>query len=46
MKMGGTTMKARYSMKILSPSSYTMAYEVSQDGAKWNMVMDGKAIKK
>lgn len=46
MKMGGMTMKGRYSMKILSPTSYTMAYEISQDGAKWNTVMDGKATKK
>jgi hypothetical protein len=46
MKMGAMTMKSRYSMKILSPTSYTMAYEVSQDGAKWTLVMDGKATKK
>jgi hypothetical protein len=46
MKAGGMTMKARYSMKILSPTSYTMAYEVSQDGTKWMLVMDGKATKK
>lgn len=32
MKMGSTTMKGKYSEKILSPVSYTMAYEVSQDG--------------
>ena len=46
MKMGAKTMKARYSMKILSPTSYTMAYEISQDGTKWMTVMDGKAAKK
>jgi hypothetical protein len=30
----------------LSPTSYTMAYEISQDGTKWMTVMDGKATKK
>ena len=46
MKTGGTTMKGRYGVKILSPTSYSMAYEISQDGAKWVLVMDGKATKK
>jgi len=46
MKMAGTTMKGRYSMKVLSPTSYSMAYEISQDGTKWILVMDGKATKK
>jgi hypothetical protein len=45
-KMGGMTMKGKYTMKVLSPTSYTMAYEISQDGAKWTTVMDGKATKK
>lgn len=46
MKMGGMTMKGKYTMKILSPTSYNFAYEVSQDGTKWTLVMDGKATKK
>ena len=45
-KMGGQTYKSRYSMKILSPTSYTMKYEMSQDGTNWNTVMEGKATKK
>jgi hypothetical protein len=45
MKMGPQTMKARYSMKIVSPTSYTFKYEVSPDGTNWTMVMDGKATK-
>jgi len=45
-KMGGMTMKGKYTMKVLSPTSYTMAYEISQDGTKWMTVMDGKATKK
>ncbi|HEY4903001.1 MAG TPA: DUF1579 family protein [Candidatus Sulfotelmatobacter sp.] len=46
MKMGAITMKGKYTMKILSPTSYNFAYEVSQDGTKWTPVMDGKATKK
>ena len=45
-KMGGMTMKGKYTMKVLSPTSYTMSYEMSQDGTKWTTVMDGKATKK
>ena len=45
MKMGPQTMKARYTMKILSPTSYTFKFEVSPDGTKWDTVMDGKATK-
>jgi hypothetical protein len=45
-KMGGTMMKGRFTMKLLSPTSYTFTYEMSQDGTKWSTVMDGKATKK
>lgn len=45
-KMGDKMMKGRFMMKITSPTTYTFAYEVSQDGAKWTNVMDGKATKK
>ena len=45
-KMGGLTFKARYTMKIMSPTSYTMKYEMSQDGTNWTTVMEGKATKK
>jgi hypothetical protein len=44
-KMGGVTMKGRFIMKIISPTSYNFSYEMSQDGTKWAMVMDGKATK-
>ncbi len=44
-KMGGMTMKGRYSMKILSPTSYTFKFEMSQDGTTWATVMDGKVTK-
>jgi len=45
-KMGGMTMKGRFVMKITSPTSYTFVYDMSQDGAKWTTMMDGKATKK
>jgi uncharacterized protein DUF1579 len=45
-KMGGTIMKGRFTMKLLSATSYTFTFEMSQDGTKWTTVMDGKATKK
>jgi hypothetical protein len=45
-KMGGMTMKGRFTMKITSPTSYTFGYDMSEDGTKWTSVMDGKASKK
>lgn len=44
--MGGQTFKGRYTMKVLSPTAYSFKYEVSQDGANWTTVMDGKSTKK
>jgi hypothetical protein len=44
-KMGGQTMKGRFTMKILSPTAYDFTFEMSQDGTKWTNVMDGKATK-
>ena len=44
-KMGGQTMKGRFTMKILSPTSYSFKYELSSDGAQWTTVMDGKTTK-
>lgn len=44
--MNGMTMKGRYTMKVLSPTSYTMKYELSQDGTNWMTAMEGKATKK
>jgi Protein of unknown function (DUF1579) len=45
-KMGGMTMKGRFTMKIISSTSYTFMFEMSQDGTKWSTAMDGKATKK
>ena len=44
--MGGQTIKGRYTMKILSPTSYTYKYEMSKDGTNWTTVMEGKSTKK
>jgi hypothetical protein len=38
--------KGRFTMKVVSPTSYNFTFEMSQDGAKWSTVMDGKATKK
>lgn len=45
-KMGGMTMKGRFTMKNISAKSYGFTYEISQDGTKWTGMMDGKATKK
>jgi len=45
-KMGGQSMKGRYTMKVLSPTSYTMKYEISKDGTSWMTAMEGIATKK
>jgi hypothetical protein len=45
-KMGGATMKGRFTMKMTSATSYNFAYDMSQDGTKWSTVMEGKASKK
>ena len=44
-KMGGMMMKGRFTMKITSPTTYNFSYEISEDGTKWTLVMDGKATK-
>jgi hypothetical protein len=44
-KMGDKIMKGRFTMKIVSPTSYNFTYEMSDDGSKWTNLMDGKATK-
>ena len=44
--MGGMAMKGRFTMKVLSPTSYNMKFELSQDGTNWTTAMEGKATKK
>jgi Protein of unknown function (DUF1579) len=45
-KMGDMTMKGRFIIKVTSASSYNFSFDMSQDGTKWNAMMDGKASKK
>jgi hypothetical protein len=45
-KMGGMSMKGRFTMKMTSSTAYNFMFEMSQDGTKWMNVMDGKATKK
>ena len=42
----GMSFKGRFTMKVLSPTSYTMKFELSQDGTNWMTGMEGKATKK
>jgi Protein of unknown function (DUF1579) len=44
-KMGGAMTKGRFTMKMTSATSYDFMFEMSQDGAKWTNIMDGKATK-
>jgi hypothetical protein len=44
-KMGGKPMKSRYTMKQLSPTSYTFKWEMQDDKGAWATLMDGKATK-
>lgn len=43
---GGMTFKGRMTMKVLSPTAYTMKFEISPDGSTWSTAMEGKATKK
>lgn len=38
--------KQKMILKVLTPSSYTMKFEVSPDGTNWMTFMEGKATKK
>jgi hypothetical protein len=44
-KMGGKSMKVRFTIKELSPTAYTTKFEMSMDGGAWSTVMEGKAHK-
>ena len=44
-KMGGKVFHGRYSIAVSSPDAYTFKYETSEDGQKWNLMMDGKTTK-
>ena len=44
-KMGSMLMKGRFMMKFTSATAYDFSFEMSQDGTKWTLAMDGKAAK-
>jgi hypothetical protein len=43
---GGQEVKQKMTIKVLTPASYSMKFELSMDGTNWMMFMDGKATKK
>ncbi len=43
---GGQEIKQRMTIKILSPTSHTIKFEISMDGTTWTTFMEGKATKK
>jgi hypothetical protein len=45
-KMGSMTMKGRFTIKMTSTTAYNFTFDMSQDGTKWDTVMEGKASKK
>jgi len=42
---GGQQVHQRMTMKVLSPGSYSMKFEVSEDSRNWSLFMEGKATK-
>ena len=43
---GGQEIKQKMTIKVLTPASYSMKFELSMDGTSWMTFMDGKATKK
>jgi len=44
-KMGGKPMQGRFTVKVLSPTSYSMKFEIAPEGGNWATIMEGKSIK-
>jgi len=42
----GQDIKQKLTIKTLTPTSYTIKFEISMDGTNWMTFMDGKATKK
>lgn len=45
-KMNGQTMNGRFTIKQLTPTSYSFKFEMSPPGGEFATGMDGKATKK
>jgi hypothetical protein len=43
--MGGKKVKGRFTLKEVSPTSYTFTFDTSTDSGAWTKVMEGKATK-
>jgi hypothetical protein len=43
---GGQEIKQKMTMKVLSPASYSLKFEISIDGTNWTTFMDAKVTKK
>ncbi len=43
---GGQEIKQKMTIKMLTPTSYTLKFEISMDGTNWMTFMDAKATKK
>ena len=43
---GAQTVHQRMIMKVLSPTSYILKFEISEDAKTWKTFMEGKAVKK
>lgn len=43
--MGGQMMKSRFTLREISPTSYSSKFEVSSDGSTWITTMEGKGTK-
>lgn len=43
---GGQDIKQKMTIKILTPTTYNMKFEISMDGTNWMTFMEGKATKK
>jgi len=43
---GGQETKQRMTIKVLSPTSYSIKFEISMDATNWTTFMEGKATKK
>ena len=43
---GGQDIKQKMTIKVLSPTSYSLKFEISIDGTNWMPFMEGKATKK
>jgi hypothetical protein len=43
--MGGKLVKSRYTLKQLSPMSYSFKWEMQGAGGTWSTLMEGKSTK-